>query len=198
MTDRQFFQTFAIIIGILIFMKLALIGIAVGVAGTQSEEQMLGNKYAQQQQVERIQSRGQVAVREGSGGVSALPASNTPSQVPVAPGVEPSVDTSAASGDEPSGEAAPQAGGEDMAVVGDQNYEMACFACHGTGAAGAPRTGDVEDWSARIAQGRDVLIQHSLEGYMGERGYMPPKGGQGHLEDDAVIAALDYMVSQSQ
>jgi cytochrome c5 len=186
-TDRQFFQTFAIIIGILFFLKLTLIGIAVGVAGTQSEEQMLGNKYAQQQQVERIQSRGQVAVREGSGGVSALPATESPAKVPETPGTAPDADTSAE-----------QAGGEDMTVVGEQTYESACFACHGTGAAGAPRIGDVEDWSARIAQGRDVLIQHSIEGYMGERGFMPPKGGQTHLEDDAVIAALDYMVSQSQ
>lgn len=193
MTDRQFFQTFAIIIGILIFMKLALIGIAVGIAGAQADDQVLGNKYAQQQQVERIQSRGQVAVREGSGGVSALPASETPAQVPETPEMAPEDDASAAT--DTGGE---QAGGEDMSVVGQQTYEMACFACHGTGAAGAPRTGDVEDWSARIAQGRDVLIQHSLEGYMGDRGFMPPKGGQTHLEDDAVIAALDYMVSQSQ
>ena len=181
MTDRQFFQTFAIIIGILFFLKLTLIGIAVGVAGTQREEQMLGNKYAQQQQVERIQSRGQVAVREGSAGVSSLPAAETAQPVPVAPGVEPAAD------------APPEA-----SAVGQQTYETACFACHGTGAAGAPRIGDVEDWSARIAKGRDVLIQHSLEGYMGDRGFMPPKGGQTHLEDDAVIAALDYMVSQSQ
>ncbi len=182
MTDRQFFQTFAIIIGILIFLKLALIGIAVGIAGAQADEQVLGNKYAQQQQVERIQSRGQVAVREGSGGASAQPAQATPEE-------------------EASGAEAPaeeQATGEDLSAVGQQTYETACFACHGTGAAGAPRIGDVADWSARIAQGRDVLIQHSLEGYMGERGFMPPKGGQTHLEDDAVIAALDYMVSQSQ
>ncbi|MEX0900778.1 MAG: c-type cytochrome [Gammaproteobacteria bacterium] len=188
MTDRQFFQTFAIIIGILFFLKLALIGIAVGVASTESEEQMLGNKYAQQQQVERIQSRGQVAVREGAGGVSSLPVAEGPEQVPVAPGVQPAAG--------PAADAAPA--GEDMAAIGQQTYESACFACHGTGAAGAPRIGDVEDWSARIAQGREVLIQHSLEGYMGQRGFMPPKGGQTHLEDDAVIAALDYMVSQSR
>lgn len=182
MTDRQFFQTFAIIIGILIFIKLSLIGIAVGIASTENEEQVLGNKYAQQQQVERIQSRGQVAVREGSGGASAQPMKQA------APAVEPAEEAPAQK----------EAASEDMSAVGQQTYESACFACHGTGAAGAPRIGDVADWSARIAQGRDVLIQHSLEGYMGDRGFMPAKGGQMHLEDDAVIAALDYMVSQSQ
>lgn len=33
---------------------------------------------------------------------------------------------------------------------------------------------------------------------MGERGYMPPKGGQPQLADEAVIAALDYMLEQSR
>jgi hypothetical protein len=47
-------------------------------------------------------------------------------------------------------------------------------------------------------QGRQVLIQHSLEGFTGDVGFMPPKGGQMHLDDEAVIAALDYMLEQSR
>ena len=177
MTDRQFFQTFGLIIGILFFLKLALIGIAVAIEAGEGDPAE-GNKYAQQALVERIQSRGQVAVREGSGGVSALPAAETPAKIPATPGADP---TSAAADTE--GNAA-----------GEATFQSACFACHGTGAAGAPRVGDAEQWAARIAQGRDVLIEHALNGYTGETGYMPAKGGQSQLSDEAVVAALDYLI----
>lgn len=188
MTDRQFMQVFGLILGILVVIKLLLIGLAMSLGGSVDTQE--GNKYAEQALVDRISSRGKVAVREGSGGVSSLPAAATPQPVPASGSVDP---TSAAA-EPPAGTGAAVA----EAVDGQATYEQACFACHGTGAAGAPRTGDVADWSPRIAQGREILIKHALEGYMGERGYMPAKGGQTHLSDDAVIAALDHMLEQSQ
>lgn len=185
MTDRQFLQVFGLILAILIGIAVVLFGVA-GVIGGTVDTQGEGNKYAQQAVVERISSRGQVAVREGSGGISAMPADSTPQPVPANAALDPS-------------SAAADAGGESVAGVdGQATYEQACFACHGTGAAGAPRIGDTADWAPRIAQGRDVLIKHALEGYMGDSGFMPAKGGQTHLADEAVIAALDHMLSQSQ
>ena len=181
MTDRQFFQTFGLIIGILVFLALVLFGIAAAIE-TGEGDPAEGNKYAQQALAERIQSRGEVAVREGSGGVRALPAAMTPATVPATPGADP---TSAAAD-------------TDASADGEATYQSACFACHGTGAAGAPRVGDTEAWKSRIAQGRDVLIQHALHGYAGETGYMPAKGGQAQLSDEAVIAALDYMLEQTK
>ena len=49
----------------------------------------------------------------------------------------------------------------------------------------------------RGEQGIEVLYQHALEGFQGESGMMPPKGGQTHLEDSAVKAAVDYMLEKN-
>ena len=49
-----------------------------------------------------------------------------------------------------------------------------------------------EDWTPRIAQGIEVLHQHSLQGIRA----MPPKGGFMNLSDAQVQAAVDYMVAQ--
>ena len=89
---------------------------------------------------------------------------------------------------------------EPVAVVqsGPQVYNAACNVCHGNGVGGAPITGDVDAWTARIAQGNELLYQHAIEGFAGEVGYMPAKGGNPSLSDEEVIAAVDYMVGESQ
>jgi cytochrome c5 len=79
-------------------------------------------------------------------------------------------------------------------LSGEQVYNMACVACHGQGIGGAPKFGDAAAWAPRVAKGADTLHQHSLEGFQGSAGYMPPKGGRVDLSDEAVIAAVDYMV----
>ena len=86
-----------------------------------------------------------------------------------------------------------------QASSGADVYNSACMACHTTGAAGAPVIGNVDAWTARIAQGMDVLYSHAIGGFQGASGaYMPPKGGRMDLSDNDVKAAVDYMVSQSQ
>jgi len=100
----------------------------------------------------------------------------------------------------PAAEAAPQGGGEKVAAAapgkadGKSTYDTVCMACHGTGAAGAPKLGDKAAWAPRIKQGAGVLHDHALKG----KGAMPPKGGNMALSDDAVKAAVDYMVSASK
>jgi len=81
---------------------------------------------------------------------------------------------------------------------GKQVYSKNCFACHGSGAAGAPKLGDTENWAPRIAQGMDTLTDHAVKGYKGKAGYMPPKGGFMSLSDAEVTAAVAYMVSESR
>ena len=83
--------------------------------------------------------------------------------------------------------------GPDLAA-GERVYQSACFACHGTGAAGAPRLGDRAAWKDRIAQGIDTLVQHAIQG----KGAMPPKGGRADLDERAVRDAVAYMVSKSR
>ena len=40
---------------------------------------------------------------------------------------------------------------------GEDVYNAACMACHTTGAAGAPKLGDVAGWADRITKGMDAL-----------------------------------------
>jgi cytochrome c5 len=89
---------------------------------------------------------------------------------------------------------------EPVATVmsGPQVYNNACIACHGNGVGGAPIVGDVAGWTARIAQGTAVLYDHAINGYAGEAGYMPAKGGRVDLSDSEIEAAVDYMAVESQ
>jgi cytochrome c5 len=82
--------------------------------------------------------------------------------------------------------------------AGENTYKMACFACHGTGAAGAPKFGDKTAWAPHIAKGKDTLYNHAINGFKGNSGVMPPKGGRTDLSDADVKAAVDYMVSNSK
>jgi cytochrome c5 len=79
-------------------------------------------------------------------------------------------------------------------VDGKGTYQSACFACHGTGAAGAPKLGDKGAWKKRIAQGNATLFDHAINGFKG----MPAKGGNASLSDAAVKAAVEYMVKGSK
>ena len=72
-----------------------------------------------------------------------------------------------------------------------------CAMCHQTGAAGAPKLGDKADWGPRLAQGKDTLYKHALEGFNGNKGAMPAKGGNPSLSDDDVKAAVDFMAGKS-
>jgi cytochrome c5 len=58
--------------------------------------------------------------------------------------------------------------------------------------------GDAAIWNPRIAQGVDVVRQHAIEGYQGDSGYMPPKGGRIDLSDEEIVAAVDYIVESSR
>jgi len=84
------------------------------------------------------------------------------------------------------------------AMTGPQVYNSACIACHGNGVGGAPIVGDVPAWTARIAQGTDVLYDHAINGFQGSAGVMIAKGGRMDLSDAEVEDAVDYMVAESQ
>jgi cytochrome c5 len=81
---------------------------------------------------------------------------------------------------------------------GKEVYDAACFICHATGVAGAPKIGDSSAWEPRLAQGMDTVYTHAIKGFMGEAGLMPPKGGRMDYSDDDVKAAVDYMVENSE
>jgi cytochrome c5 len=72
-------------------------------------------------------------------------------------------------------------------------YKAVCAACHDTGAAGAPKTGDAAAWSARIARGYDAVVTNAINGIRA----MPPKGGNPDLDDVEVARAMVYMANLS-
>jgi cytochrome c5 len=83
--------------------------------------------------------------------------------------------------------------------AGKATYDSICVACHGSGIPGIPQLGDAAEWAPRIEQGNDTLYEHAITGYTGTSGMpMPAKGGNPSLSDDAVKAAVDYMVANSQ
>jgi cytochrome c5 len=94
--------------------------------------------------------------------------------------------------------AAPPAAAGAEAPTGESVYSANCAACHAAGVAGAPKMGDPGAWQERIGQGKDTLYEHALKGFQGKAGYMPAKGGNAALSDDAVKAAVDHILQNSQ
>lgn len=88
-------------------------------------------------------------------------------------------------------EAAAAAAGDIDLAAGEKLYKQVCFACHTFGVAGAPKTGDKAAWAEPIAGGMEQMIRVSIEG----KGAMPPRGGS-TASDEAIIAAVHYMVEQ--
>lgn len=76
--------------------------------------------------------------------------------------------------------------------TGEQLYTAACSACHSSGAAGAPKTGDVAGWKPRLALGLDGLLKSAIAG----KGAMPPRGG-GDATDTEIARAIVHMANAS-
>jgi cytochrome c5 len=76
----------------------------------------------------------------------------------------------------------------------EQIYQANCLACHSTGAAGAPKTGDAAAWAPRIAQGMDTLVSNAINGL----NTMPPKGLCMACSDEDLRGVVEYIVAQSQ
>lgn len=73
---------------------------------------------------------------------------------------------------------------------GEKLYKSTCFACHGTGVAGAPKLGDKAAWAKYVETGMDTMVKVAIQG----KGAMPPKGGAMNASEDEIRAAVQYMV----
>ncbi|MBL4820696.1 MAG: cytochrome c5 family protein [Gammaproteobacteria bacterium] len=73
-------------------------------------------------------------------------------------------------------------------------YQLSCFACHGSGAAGAPVTGDAEAWGERMDKGIDVVLANAMNG----TGAMPAKGMCMDCTEDNIRSLIDFMVEGGQ
>ncbi|MBX3704352.1 MAG: cytochrome c5 family protein [Steroidobacteraceae bacterium] len=174
--DRHFMNVFSAVLGILIAISLVLIGISRFADSGPKGARDTSDPLMQAQAHERIKPFGQVAVagEDNAGLAIEAPARAVPAGGPGAPAA--------------SAAAKPM----DPKMI----YDTACMACHGMGIAGAPKTGDRGAWNPRIAAGTATLYKHAIEGFQGSVGFMPAKGGRADLSDDAVKAAVDYMIAQ--
>lgn len=74
-------------------------------------------------------------------------------------------------------------------------YEVYCANCHAKKPlipVGAPRLGDIKDWSLRLKKGKTILLKHTLEGY----GLMPARGGCFECRDEDLTGVYDWMISE--
>jgi cytochrome c5 len=72
---------------------------------------------------------------------------------------------------------------------GARAYQTACASCHARPGTGAPLVGDDAAWAVRRAQGADVLLAHTVNGYRG----MPPLGTCGLCSEAELRALVAYM-----
>lgn len=168
-TDMHFLKNFSMVIIALAVVAALLIATALIIHVRQPTEP---SPVAEQRVVERIRPVG--GVYAGETGAAAM----------------------AAAADEARAAAAGQVayGGT---TDGEVIYQQLCGACHTSGAGGAPRMVAAE-WTGRIAQGMETLVRHSIEGFQGEQGIMPPRGGNPSLTDEQVEVTVVWMVDNLQ
>ena len=165
--DLDFLKKFSLVIGFLMAVTVALIFFASHLQNTVPAEV---SPTAVKRTQERIAPEG--AVYAGATGAAAQAAANASAAAAAAAQVA-------------------YGGTTDGSVI----FGNLCTGCHTSGAGGAP-TLDKAHWAARIAQGKDVLHKHAIEGYTGpDGGVMPPKGGNPALTDAQVMATVDWMLA---
>ncbi len=78
----------------------------------------------------------------------------------------------------------------------ETTYMASCFACHSSGAAGAPKVGpgNADAWTARLEKGMDQVVTNAIAGINN----MPPKGLCFTCNDDDIKALVEYMIDSSK
>jgi cytochrome c5 len=166
--DTHFFNTFSMVIGLLVAVAIALFALARIVASqTQDKEVLEEASY-----VKNVEQRIAPFTQEAVSG-----------QDNAALAIKPDA-----------GSAQPAGGAAELPKTGEALFQQTCSACHGAGIAGAPKAGDKAAWGPRIAKGTPTLYDHALHGFQGTAGVMPAKGGRTDAPDDLVKQAVDYMV----
>ena len=134
-SDTQFFNSFSVVLGILIVFAIILFGVARSMgADTQGEAVLLEPLHLKDVR-DNIAPFAHVAIAGKDN--SALAISATPA------GAGPAAD---------------------VPTTGEQAFTKVCSACHATGINGAPKIGDHAAWGPRIAQGKDTLYKDAIAG----------------------------------
>ena len=86
------------------------------------------------------------------------------------------------------------AGAAKTARTGKQVYESVCIACHGAGAAGAPKFGDKVWLELEKKEGLKELVKDAIKG----KRAMPPKGGCADCSVEEISAAVQHMMDAAK
>jgi cytochrome c5 len=133
-SDNHFFNSFSVILGILIVFAIILFAAARSVGDIQLREQMTDPLHM-------------AAVKNNI--------------APVAHEAVAGQDNSALAALDSSPKATPAM---DVPKTGEAAYTQVCSGCHALGINGAPKIGDHAAWGPRIAQGKEALYTHALGG----------------------------------
>jgi len=133
-SDSQFFNSFSLVLGILIFFAIVLFAVARSVGEeTQSEHVLLDPLHVKDVEQNIAPFAHEAIAGQDNSALAALSA--------------------------PKGDAV-----ADLPATGEAAFTKVCSACHSAGINGAPKIGDHAAWGPRIAQGKDVLYQHAILG----------------------------------
>lgn len=134
-SDTHFFNSFSVVLGILIAFTICLFAFARIVGKDVQGKEVLQDPLA----VKAVEQNTAPFAHEAIAGQdnSALAAAAAPPST---------------------------AGAAALPATGEAAFKQVCSACHGAGLNGAPKAGDHAAWAPRIAQGKDVLYAHAIAG----------------------------------
>ncbi len=161
-SDTQFFNSFSLVLGVLVAFAIVLFAVARSIGADHQGEYVLLDPLHIHDMQKNIAPFAHEAIAGKDN--TALVASAAPAS------------------DAPAAAALP--------TTGEQAFTQVCSACHSSGVNGAPKIGDKAAWGPRIAQGKDTLYAHAIQG----KGNMPAKGGT-TWPDATIRMTVDYMVS---
>jgi cytochrome c5 len=136
-SDTHFFNSFSVVLGILIAFTICLFAFARGIGREYQLRDVRDDPILKQE----IKEHTAPFAREAIAGQD-----NSALAITAAP----------AGGASGSAAAIPSSG--------EQAFKEVCSACHGTGLNGAPKAGDKAAWAPRIAQGKDTLYKDAISG----------------------------------
>ncbi|NKB34737.1 MAG: hypothetical protein GKR91_16710 [Pseudomonadales bacterium] len=127
---------------------------------------------------------GQACVGAPAGGVIAVPAEPAPIEQETVQAEEQETDSDPVT--------AVETASADSSFDVAAKYQMSCFACHASGAAGAPLLGDAEAWNTRMEKGMEAVMANVMNGLNA----MPARGLCMDCTDDNLQELVDYMITQ--
>ena len=183
--DDVFIRQFVIILVVLAAYGVGAGILGVWLAGSAQDAAAAGERAT----LERIAPVGRLKVGEAGqrarAEAEAAAAAASESETAAAPAEDSAPDTA---GDASTVQVAAAAAVDE---VGEGIYKQYCFACHMTGVAQAPKTGDTKAWAPRAVLGFDALYKTVLSG----KGAMPARAGFPHLSDDQLKAGIRYLLA---